>query len=121
MILFDLIIEPESGCDDTILRAACAACFQFHSATPVTMSLLLQPIFRNKLSLVIYNYFPNAIFSVKSLNSSFGLVGSLRIGIPWNRVCIPDRAKRFFSKEPIQLGRLLRQWVGGSSFLNDCS
>ena len=27
MILFDLAIEPESGCDDTILRAVY---FQFH-------------------------------------------------------------------------------------------
>ena len=48
-------------------------------------------------------------------------MGSLRIAIPWNRVSIPDRAKRFFSKESIQLGRMLRQWVGVSSFSNDCS
>jgi hypothetical protein len=103
MILFDLITEPESGCDDTILRAACTACaayFEFRSTTPVTMPLLLQPIFRNTPSQVVYNYFPNAIFAVKSLNSSFGLVSSLRIGIPWNRVSIPDRAKNFSLRNP---------------------
>jgi len=121
MILFDLMTKPKSGCDDTILRAAYAAYFQFHSTTPVTMALLLQPIFRNIPSLVVYNYFTNALFAVKSLNSSFRLVGSLRIGIPCNRVSIPDRAKRFFPKESIQLGRMLRQWVGGSSFPNDFS
>lgn len=54
------------------------------------------------------------------LNSSVGEGGSMRIGKPWNQVSIPDKIKKFFSKESIQLGTMLRQWVGGPGYSNGC-